>query len=176
MIAALILAFLVAGLADRIRGDVFDFLPWSKAGDCAVYGLAVAVCLEPSPWWTYPAFIGLWIAGASFGWGEPMGAALEGRSMDQGRLEWWQFGLFARNAWAALALRGALWGACIVPLAYFDRRFLFALAMTGVMPLAVWVGKRTAPQQGWVVQEYVRGWMIAAVALAVRFFFTIYGA
>jgi hypothetical protein len=169
MIAAMILAFLVAGLADRIRGDVFDFLPWRKSGDSAVYGLAVAVCLAPSHWWAYPAFIGLWIAGASFGWGEPMGAALEGRPMQQGVLEWWQFGPFTSNAWAALALRGLIWGACILPLAIWDLRFLFALAMTGILPLAAWIGRQTAPRYEWVAQEYLRGWMIAAVALIVRF-------
>jgi hypothetical protein len=170
MIAALILAFLVAGFADRLRGDDYDLSPWRKAGDSAVYGLAVAVCLAPSTWWTYPVFIALWIAGASIGWGEPMGAALEGRSMERDRLEWWQFGFFARNAWAALALRGVIWGGCTLPLAVFDRRFLFALAMTGVMPLAAWIGKATGPKRSWVVQECVRGWLIAAVALAVRFF------
>ena len=116
-----LLIVLFMGAADRVRGDAYHLL-FSRFSDKFAYGWLVAA-LMGHPWdiYTGPTIAAVAI-GSSFGWGGVVGAGLYGWS--QHRLAWWQVGPLRSNVWLALTFRGAMWGACFLPIAYFDPRFL----------------------------------------------------
>lgn len=144
------------GCADRVSGDTYN-LGFTKNEDRAFYGWLVA-CLFSHYWdWIMLATVLATIVGRAPGWGEPMGAALTGKDMNQNELEWYQVGILKRNAWLALLARGALWGACYIPIVYFDSRYMYAvLAFTIALPVAAFVSKITL-YGNWETQERYRG-------------------
>lgn len=163
------LLLLIIGPLDAIRGGLLStrFRFTVKAGVIG-YGLAIAALLGHG--WdamTFP-LIALFAAGESFGWGEPLGAALDGRPMLPARYERWQVGILTRNAWLALAARGLIWSLPIAVLAPIDWRLLAVVPAFSIsMPLApalVRAANRWRPSGHlWGHQEFVRGWIVAAL-------------
>lgn len=156
------------GLLDRLRGDARN-LGW-RAVDKAAYGLTAALLLTTGDFDPYAvlAITAGMYAGMSIGWGGAIGPALEHRRPHHYELEWWQRGPLARNAWAALAARGALWGLCVLPAAWLEPRAALALpAYIVAMPAAVWLTNRLrAPAPGdWTAQELYRGWIAGSLML-----------
>lgn len=122
-----ILALIVMITADRIRGDKpdmlglghFDVPTIGRLGDKLIYGWAVAVLLgHPADLVGIAIVLGM-VAGMSPGWGTPLSALLNDRPM-RGEFEWWQFGPLKESALAAMAFRGAMWAACLIPAALMD--------------------------------------------------------
>jgi hypothetical protein len=121
-----VLAFaLTCGALDYARGR-----KWSKLM-AAVYGLwigsfAWVFWLVPD-WWPW-AFAALFALGASLGWGHPIALALDGATAQEP--EGWQFHrVLVDSAPLALAARGALWAAPVLPLAYWHPALLGALVV-----------------------------------------------
>ena len=166
MLIIKILCALTAGVMDRLRGDHKDFV--NKTVETLIYGALVAICFGVQNELLILAFAGLWLAGAAPGWGEPISAALEDRPMNSTDLERWQLGILKRNTLMALMLRGFIWGFPAALLGYVDPRLFGAVAMTLVFPAAIYLSKvirfRIHP---WEVQEYLRGWIMASVAIVI---------
>lgn len=171
---ALIVA-LWLGPFDAARGG--HYIPRVRASiGSLAYAFAVAwllVGLEP----TLPLVAAAFMVGEGMGWGCPLGAALRGEAMNatscRSGLERWQVGVFARNAWAALAARGALWGLPIALLGIVlpDTRLLMmpavmAAAMVAA-PALVRASNHWRPSAHlWGAQEYLRGWLVGLMLVA----------
>lgn len=132
MIEALLVA--LAGFADRVRGG---WQPLSRVPSIIgtlVYGWILAHLLGHG--WdvlTLP-FLVLFRIGESFGWGTPLANALGER-----RTAWesWQIGPLRDNSWAALIVRGAMWGGPVALLGVVDPDiFVMLPAFVVAMPLA----------------------------------------
>lgn len=165
MLVAQLIAVYLMGLCDRLRGDDRDLFG-KRIFDKFFYGAAASCMLGHAFDWASLAIIAGMVVGMSIGWGNAIGPALRGQTPNVLRFEWWQRGVLARNAWAALAARGALWGLCVAPAAMLEPRALLALpAYTLAMPLAVWLtNRRQSPCIGnWEDQERYRGWIAGAV-------------
>ena len=156
------------GLMDRFRGtgsvDVF----YSKSIESYIYGLFVGAIFLSS-WWHVLIFAALWGVGASFGWGTPLGSLMRDTEMDQSKLEWWQFGPFKTNVVFACVLRGVLWGACVLPVAYLDPKAgVFFITMGAIFPTAMVLAKKFSKVSlgsMWETQEFYRGWLVGSLAL-----------
>lgn len=159
------IALVVAcGFADRIRGSAKPKIPGALKN--FIYGLMIAAILGSEIYWTWFVCGGLWIAGESFGWGEPIGAAVMRKKMNPANYEDWQIGPLKKNVWLALAARGAIWGFFPSLLTFFDLRYLLCMSMTLVFPLACWIDRNYEIVTGpWEEQEYLRGWGVAIVML-----------
>ena len=149
---------IVCSIFDRLRGSNYDFI--SSAIEKIIYGIAAGILCGLTDWYLVAVYSALFAVGSSSGWGEPMGAVIENRKMKIHNVEWWQCWIFERNAILALMFRGAMWGGCIAPLAYWDMNVLWTIpAMMLAMPIAaktgnLMIGKVNDP---WAAQEYVRG-------------------
>jgi hypothetical protein len=174
-IATLIFAFIMSGNLDRLRGDTFDLMNTSKTVEALLYGLCVAICFQSGLWWAYITFPVLWLAGASPGWGIPLGCAVTKQDMRLSN-EWhnWQIGILRKNVWLALAFRGLIWGVPPSLLGFFDPRFFSCLFMVIVFPAAAWFDRNYDVFGTWKDQEYYRGWMIAAIAIATAIIYNYY--
>lgn len=150
-----LLAIICMGSMDRWRGDADDI--GSRLLEKLLYGAATCAAatgtlLTP----LLPLFLFAMLAGSSSGWGEPLGALIERREMDPSKLERWQHvilpGLLRRSPIAAMIVRGAIWGAPFLPLAWFDPVLL-------AVPLAFMVAVPVAPYlfRDWEIQEFARG-------------------
>jgi hypothetical protein len=128
------------GLKDRLRGNSWGMaLPFAALNG---FGLAALMGLFFTPWALLVA--ALFTLGSSLGWGNPLGAALQGRDMDPHSLEWWQKGPLAKNKWLALAARGLMW---------FP-------TMAIAFPLSAWLASRHKfknTTQQWEASEFIRG-------------------
>lgn len=156
-------AIIGMGIMDRWRGDRDDIV--SKLIEKLLYGVAVCLAATGTLFTPLlPLFMLALLAGSSSGWGEPLGALIERREMDDARLERWQRmilpGLLRRSAISALIVRGAIWGAPFLPLALFDPALL-------AVPVAFLVAVPVAPYlfRDWEIQEFVRGTMAGAIIL-----------
>jgi hypothetical protein len=169
ILTKILLAF-SCGLMDRFRGDKINVFQ-SKPVESVIYGLFVGA-LFLTEWWHVVIFAGLWAVGAAFGWGTPLGAMLGGREMEIEGNEWWQFWIFNTRVVPACILRGVMWGACVLPVAYFDPKAgVFVFAMGAIFPLAIWAAKKfpkIVNVDGWALQEFIRGWTVGAVALLLN--------
>lgn len=165
---ALIVALLL-GPFDAARGGRFIPRVRSNVGLLA-YAVAVAWLLVGLHW-SLPLVAAAFMLGEGMGWGCPLGSALRGEPMDttscRSGLERWQVGIFARNAWAALAARGALWGlpVALVGVAVQDPRLLvMPVIMAGAMvaaPAMMRVSNDWRPSDHlWSTQEWLRGWLV----------------
>jgi hypothetical protein len=160
-----LLIVLFMGAADRVRGDAYHLL-FSRFSDKFAYGWLVAA-LMGHPWDIYTApTIAAMAIGSSFGWGGAIGSGLYGLPLLDQRPAWWQVGPLRHNTWLALTVRGALWGACFLPIAWFDPRFLApAIGFTVAFPLAVLLARGSG--EPWENQELLRGWIAGALTLAL---------
>lgn len=171
--SALIVA-LMLGPFDAARGG--QYIPRVRASiGSLAYAFAVAWLLVGLHW-TLPLVAAAFMLGEGLGWGCPLGSALRGQPMDatscRSGLERWQVGIFARNAWAALAARGTLWG---LPLALLglvlpDTHLLIMPAVMAIAMVAAPALVRAAngwrpSDHLWSLQEWLRGWLVG-LALA----------
>jgi len=171
LLIKILLAF-SCGLMDRFRGNEINVF-YSKPIESVIYGAFVGA-LFLTNLWQILMFSVLWAVGASFGWGTPLGAMLRDTKMEIDGNEWWQFGIFKKNATLACILRGVMWGACVLPVAYFDQRAgMFVLAMGFIFPIAIVLAKRLpriVNVHGWALQEFIRGWLVGIVALLLSLY------
>lgn len=144
------------GVMDRWRGDAADIV--SRTVEKAIYGYLVAA-LSGHTWDWFTGLIVLAMAfGMSPGWGEPLGALLRRQPMDQSKLEWWQVGILQHNAIAAMIARGAIWGAPVLPLVWFDSSLIYvSLAFLIAVPVAPYLFR------DWEIQEFARGCIAGAI-------------
>ena len=170
-----LIAALACGPLDRLRGHP-KHLFGKRIFDKLAYGAAASLAMgyvEPGIVAMIAALLAL---GMSPGWGAPMGAILGGERMRIELLEWWQIGPMARNPWAAVAGRGVLWGAPLIPLAVYLDAWALLLAMPA-MSIAFAVGMVLGPRlrfiepaDAWGRCEWVRGWCAGALLLLIGVF------
>lgn len=177
----LALAVVLMGLADRLRGDtrhISDFLasPWDqKLGrslDKIFYGWLAAFILGfPFSVETLYIIAGMFV-GMTHGWGEPLGAALVGRPMDQNKLEWWQVGVLKKNTWLAVTARGVMWDVALIVGVSFAIGSLWLFPVyTIAFPAAILITNvMQRPEIGnWEHQEYIRGWLAGLLLVTSLF-------
>lgn len=157
------LLIFLSGVLDRIRGDKFHLFG-NRIFDKIAYGWVISALIgHPFDFFTL-GFIALFGVGMSPGWGGPMGCFLNDRKM-VGDGEWWQKGILATNVHLALWFRGLMWGACILPLMYYEYKVVYvALSIIFAFPLSLYLCKQLFPfdpYKAWKMAEAVRGWMIA---------------
>lgn len=174
--SALIVALLLGPL-DAARGG--EFIPHVRASIATLaYSVAVAWLLVGMHW-TLPLVALAFRLGEGMGWGCPLGRALRGEPMNSVTcltgLESWQVGVFARNAWAALAARGALWGLpiALIGMVLPDTRLLvmpavMAIAMVAAPALARASNGWRPSDHLWGLQEWLRGWLVGVILVADR--------
>jgi len=117
-----------------------------------------------------PGIVVLFAIGESWGWGEPIGAALTGRKMVN--LEKWQIGKLAENPWLALLARGLMWGAPVALLSWFEPLLMslpFVLMLA--MPLGVLAAKYIPAtiDEKWTYQEFIRGFLAGLLIAGVMY-------
>lgn len=143
----------LCGAADWLQGNKVAILGKGWAG---VQGAVIAYLLG-APGLVIASFAALWGLGAAFRWETPLGSVLERREQDPSNREWWQiWGLQnPGNEVLALAVRGALWGVCLIPLMYFDPKYLMMIpVMVVLLPASAMLAR--APE-GQVPDYEVRG-------------------
>ena len=157
-----------ASMLDRLRGDAKHLLGQRMLDKVALGYIMAIVAGYPFDPIITPSIVVAMVLGMSFGWGEPIGATLDGRAMNPAKLEWWQKGILARNKTAALAFRGAMWGIPIgiVGAVFKDPVLMsFVPVYTVVFIAAVYLVK--GKKMAWEKMEYIRGALAAALVLAV---------
>lgn len=167
-----IAAALACGPLDRLRGH-HAHLFGLRIADKIVYGLALAAVAAPTDPIAFALVALAMIAGMSPGWGEPMGAILEGRDMRPGHLEWWQKGRAEKDPYVALALRGVIWGAPVIPIAIWFKDWsllAFVPAFAVATPAAMLAARLPFGRDKWGNVEYARGWIAAVILLAASQF------
>lgn len=157
-------------ILDRIRGD--NVGPGGVL-EAFVMGMLVFVAITPTlSLWAF-AFGALWALGSSPGWGAPIGVALNpGRNLKDHDPEWWQFGIFKKRTYAALILRGMMWGAPVLSLLpQVPNAAVAFFAITVAFSTAPWVARYTPESlftkvptrlrpylyKKWQVMELIRG-------------------
>lgn len=162
------LLVVMAGVMDRVRGDAFHF--FNRAVDKLVYGWVVAALfLHPFDWLT-PAIVLAFVLGSSPGWGDTMGAILERRPLNPemvARDHFWQVGPLKQNVWAAACVRGALWGAPVALLGYFDPALLWAVPVYIIAYVGSLVLSRELLRGSWEHAETLRGILAGLLIWAV---------
>jgi len=166
-----LLLILASALLDRLRGGLLRGMNfWALLN-----GWVIATILGYGLSWWAAGIAVLFAVGSMPGWGEPMGRALMATMTAPGPdpegYEWWQVGPLKRKSWLALTGRGAMWGACLLPLAYWIPQvawvvpayaiaFPLSVALTLPMPFDGWTR--------WRISEALRGGLAAAlIAYAV---------
>lgn len=166
---SIILALLL-GLADAVRGGQFPRIKAQIGG--AFYSVLVGLMLTHDPL-LVAVFAVAFFAGEATGWGCPLGTALSGQ-YDGCEYEWWQRGYLRKNPWAALAVRGFIWGLPVGVAGFFAgvgaamaMPMIMAITMTAA-PALVRASIRWRPAKHlWPAQEWVRGWMTGLLILMV---------
>lgn len=118
MLSKLIAGFAM-GIWDRFRGD--DKLGISKNADALIMAICTLVIIDEFHLSVQTGFFCIsYVIAMAMSYGGPWGAALNGRTMTvEMDSPWWQHGIFARNAFAALCARGVLgalvlWPSCTI--------------------------------------------------------------
>lgn len=158
-------AVVICAVADRLRGGL---LPKCRHCDLAgelVYGLALAVLLG-LPELLWPVLSVLWLLGARPGWGYPMGQALLGKiqhawAHPNAQPEWWQVGPLKSRPWLSLVVRGAMWAAPCLPLAFWHPQVWALLGMAVAMPAGALLDRTLTYR--WQAGEWVRGALIGVI-------------
>lgn len=151
---------ILLALFDRMRGG--GWFRYSHLAGMLGMGVVVSLILNLHGWVFGYGVLAVML-GASFGWGNPLGAAFDGRPMGSA-YEWWQVGILRRSVILALLARGAMWGiplAPMIPLAPVAFAIPFALSpyLARVIP---WRGDR------WAILEFTRGAMTGSLLYLVR--------
>lgn len=154
--------------ADRLRG--MDKLPALVVK--ILYGVvATAIVASPADGLWALAFLVVFVAGSSPGWGRPLGLALGGRNDPE--YERWQVGFLRNDNRYALLARGLMW---LLPAAllYFPTgNVMYAVApvtMTVAFVLAPYIAsavERHVPSR-WAIMELSRGAIFGVLTSLVR--------
>lgn len=164
------MSIILLALLDRLRGSSYLEFRGYRIGRVIGQlgmGLVAAWALELDGWqYWYAASVV--ILGSMQAWGEPLGAAFEGRDMNHANLEYWQRGILARNIPLALVFRGLMWGVLLVivnPLA----PLAFVVPFVVTPYLARWFYPSLANKhfERWALMELTRGAMTGAGLLIV---------
>ncbi len=160
MIAFDVLAVLLCGFFDRMRGDPRHII--NRTVEKLLYGLTAAwLTVGFDIYMTGVAFAALFAIGSSPGWGEPLHSALYNKNMRQDHLEKWQFGCMKDNIPISLAFRGFLWALPCIALIAWDVRALEVLFMCPAFVASVylvkWLDEKHGFEDIWAVNEIVRG-------------------
>ena len=158
----------LSGLMDRVRGDSFHF--FNRAVDKLVYGWVVAALFQHPLDMLTPAIMLAFLLGSSPGWGDSMGAILEKRELNPelvARGHFWQVGFLKRNKWAAAVARGALWGAPVAALGYFDPALYYAVPVYIVAYVGSLAFTMKFLKGDWEHAESVRGLIAGLLIWAV---------
>lgn len=123
--------------------------------------------------------------GMSFGWANPTGAALrkDWASMNPDNFSgskgnaynWWQIGYLRKNPYAALFVRGILWGLPVILAGFLvgsSTVIVGGLSAIVAMPLAVFISAygpfcSTCFKDTWEQQEFLRGILIGIGTLFI---------
>lgn len=102
------------------------------------------------------------------GWGEPLSSALYGTVMRKRHLEKWQVGPLAKNAYLALAARGAIWASpAFILMQWYDEFFYIFVAQSIAMPAGVAItrlaDKKFIFKNSWQANEYISGALVASL-------------
>lgn len=165
-----ILLALLLGPADAVRGGQFPRIKAQIGG--AVYSTLVGLMLTHDPLFV-ALFAVAFFAGESTGWGCPLGHVLTGK-YNGCEYEWWQRGYLRTNPWAALVVRGFIWGLPVGVAGYFTgvdsamaMPVIMAVSMTAAPALALFSLRWRPNLPLWPMQEWVRGWMTGLLILIV---------
>lgn len=159
------MAFLLMGILDRLRGDEKDI--FGRWFDKLAYAYVTAILLgHYFDTLTAPIIVGLFI-GMSISWGKPIGDILNPPNTLV-KYHYWQVGIF-KKPYYALAFRGFLWGALLIPLTYFDIKLLVvSFAYAFAMPLALYLVRNMKDKnKAWEMQEILRGYIAGLIIFFV---------
>lgn len=163
-----LVAVFAASFFDRLRGRAKHILG-QRALDKLALGYTMAVVAGyPADLRITPAIMLCMAIGMSFGWGEPVGAAIENRPMSKYMLEWWQRSILKESVEAALTFRGFMWGFPVGLIGFIINDPVLVAFIPAYMisfPAAVYLGKLS--KDPWGAQEYIRGALTALLVLAV---------
>ena len=179
IVAGCIVLTIAGAAADRLRGT--DHLPALVSKLLHGFVAAIVVCY-PTDGWFVALFIALFAAGASPGWGRPLGVALG--AMTDGphaaKPERWQVGPLLNDK-AALVFRGFMWMLPTVPLYFFTNNpmYLTAWLVMGAAffaaPYIVVALDKQFPVmlynldlERWAAQEWLRGALCMGGWLTLR--------
>jgi hypothetical protein len=150
------------GLYDRMRGG--GWCRYCHALGALGMGTTTTALLGVHGWVAVYVIVAVML-GATFGWGNPIGAALERRPMDT-NTEWWQVGILRRSTLAALLFRGAMWGAWLAPLS-LGAVAAFTAGFAAAPYLVRWALPLNPRIDSWAVMEFTRGAAIASLLFLV---------
>ena len=154
---------LLAGLFDRMRGS--GWFAYSHAIGMAGMGAVIAALLELHGW-NVAAFVAAFCAGASPGWGNPLGAAFDNRPMGKD-YEWWQVSLFKHSVLAALVFRGLIWTVPTLLLAPVHLGVLIFVPLAALaFPVSVYLARDIPGSRdtAWALMEFIRGLLMGLAA------------
>lgn len=162
-----LLLVVLMGLLDRVRGGWAPLKKVPGLVKAQLYGACVALLLGIDTFWMVAAAALLFAIGETFGWGTPLATAL-----GEPRTDWerWQIGKLRENVWLALVVRGAMWGAPVALLTFFEPTAIYALpAFAIAMPLAPAILRasvkwKPCPEK-WAQMELIRGWVAGLIIL-----------
>lgn len=154
------IALIALGFFDRLRGS--GWFAYSHMVGMLGMGAMTSLMLDVNGW-TAIYVVAAVMLGAAPGWGNPLGAAFDGRPMGQD-YEWWQVGILCRSTLAALLVRGLMWGALLAPIS-----LLAPLAFAIPFTLAPYLARLLPPGlDRWALMEFTRGAAIAALLVLCR--------
>ena len=165
-----LILILLAGLFDRMRGS--GWFAYSHAVGMACMGAIIAHLIGMDGWYSV-AFVAAFCAGASPGWGNPLGAAFDKRPMGP-NYEWWQVSLFKHSVLAALAFRGLIWTVPTLLLAPVHLGVLIFIPLAALaFPVSVYLARDIPGSRGtaWALMEFIRGLLMGLAA----YFGGVYG-
>lgn len=154
---------LLAGLFDRMRGS--GWFSYSHAVGMAGMGAVIAYLIGLHGW-TVAAFVAAFCAGASPGWGNPLGAAFDKRPMGP-NYEWWQVGKLRVYTLEALIFRGLIWTVPTLMLAPMHLGILIFVPLgAACFPLSVYLARDLLRDKdyAWALMEFGRGALMGLAA------------
>jgi len=183
----MILKLILSGLADRFRGNggIFEYrgrvFDTPRIITLLLMGYSVSA-IYGVYWGVEALILSLCIGGGfSFGWGMPLGSALQGITQQENILrnpkykyEWWQFGELEEKAYLALGFRGLMVG---LPLAFaglysaifYKLAIITAVSYAISMPLsvAIVVTLKSRLKDTWGAQEYIRAPIAGLISILI---------
>lgn len=179
---------------DRQRGSSDDTELIPKALALSAMCIVQLILLGVHDWSAIAVCVVVWVSYV-IGWGQPLGAIVDAKNSNR-EFEWWQFGPLKERPFLAMFTRGLLilpiavatnvsllLGALLVGL--FDNSIqasigLFVISPAVIakltiayaiaFPLAPWLVlkyRKARGDQAWAEQDYVRGFILVAILLAV---------
>lgn len=152
-----ILSILAFGLADRLRGS--GWFRYGHGVGLVAMGMVAAFILHVTGWVALYVIIVVALGGSP-GWGSPLGAAYDGRQMERNNYEWWQVGILRKSTVAALAARGFMWGALLLPVSTLAT-VAFTVAFVVAPYIARWM------KLSWAWMEFGRGTLVAILIITM---------